>query len=210
MGLLHNGTHYSNLNLLGGIYGGLQNFAGTSRDSVSLARTFHNSKLSFPAGYYRASFLLPLKSGDIASSRFAIGTGAAWASIEGKGNLVQTLQITLPAEYANLAAGRNLAVNEQITITVTGDPVAKGKMLATVKIGFAPSADDVMYAVMGRPIDGGLTLEQTLKILLSVAVGKTDINTETTTVTFRNVSDDKNVVVAEMIGSERANITLNP
>ena len=44
----------------------------------------------------------------------------------------------------------------------------------------------------------------------SVAVGKTDINTETTTVTFRNVSDDKNVVVAEMIGSERANITLNP
>ena len=124
--------------------------------------------------------------------------------------LRQTLQITLPAEYANLAAGRNLAVNEQITITVTGDPIAKGKMLATVKIGFAPSADDVMYAVMGRPIDGGLTLEQTLKILLSVAVGKTDINTETTTVTFRNVSDDKNVVVAEMIGSERANITLNP
>ena len=210
MGLLHNGTHYSNLNLLGGIYGGLQNFAGTSRDSVSLARTFHNSKLSFPAGYYRASFLLPLKSGDIASSRFAIGTGAAWASIEGKGNLVQTLQITLPAEYANLAAGRNLAVDEKIVVTVTGDPVAKGKMLATVKIGFAPSADDVMYAIMSRTIDGGLTLEQTLKILLSVAAGKTLVDTNLSTVTFRDVSDTKNVIVADMNGSERESLIINP
>ena len=210
MGLLHNGSHYSNLTLLAGAYGGLQTFAGTSRDSVSLARTFHNSRLSFPAGYYRASFLLPLKDGGIASSRFAQGLGAAWASIFGVGNLVKTLTIEIPAAYANLAAGRNLSANELIEIIVSASPQSKGKMQARVSIGAVPSADDVMYAVMGRPIDGGLTFEQALKVLLSIAVGKTDINTETTTVTFRNVSDDKNVVVAAMSGSERANVTLNP
>jgi hypothetical protein len=210
MGLLHNGTHYSNLTLLGGYYGGLQNFAGTSRDSISLARTFHNSRLSFPAGYYRASFLLPLKSGGIASSRFAQGLGAAWASIEAKGNLVETLQIELPASYANLAGGRNLAVNEVISVTVTADPIAKGRMAARVSIGAVPSADDVMYAILGRPIDGGYTLEQTLKILLSVAAGKTVIDTNMSTVTFRNLADDKNVIVADMDGSARETIVLNP
>lgn len=210
MGLLHNGSHFSNLTLLAGPYGGLQTFAGTSRDSVSLARTFHNSRLSFPAGYYRASFLLPLKDGGIASSRFAQGIGAAWAAIEATGNLVETLQIEIPASYANLAAGRNLASNEVISVTVSGDTIARGRMAARVSIGAVPSADDVMFAVMGRPIDGGFTVEQALKVLLAVAVGKTNIETvPETVVTFRNVADTKDVVTATMVGSERANVIIN-
>lgn len=208
MGLLINGTHYSNLTLLGGIYGGLQNFAGTSKDSVSLARTFHNSKLAFPAGYTRASFLLPLKDGGIASSRFAIGTGAAYGEITGKGQLAKTLTIEIPTTLANLAAGRNLSANEQIVVTVAADPLAKGKLTARVSIGAVPSADDVMYAIMGRPIDGALTVEQALKILLSVAAGKTSIDADNAVVKFRNVADTKDVVTAQMSGSERQTTTI--
>lgn len=210
MGLLHNGTHYSNLTLLGGYYGGLQNFAGTSRDSVSLARTFHNSRLAFPAGYYRASFLLPLKDGGIASSRFAQGLGAAWASIEAKGNLAETLQITLPTEYANLAAGVNLFANDFVMLSVVGNPLAKGKMQARVSIGALPSAEDTMYAVMGKKIDGDYTVEQALKILLAVAAGKSVVDTNMGTVVFRNASDTKDVLSADMDGVSRETIVLTP
>lgn len=210
MGLLTNGSHYSNLTLLAGAYGGLQTFSSNSRDSISLARTFKNSRLSFPAGYTRASFLLPLKDGGIASSRFAVGTGAALGTIKGAGVLSQTLTILLPTSLANLAAGRNLAANEQITIAVTADPVAKGRMIATVSIGSRPSSEDIMYTIMGREIEAGLTLEKTLKILLAVAAGKTEIDTGMGTVTFRNVADNKDVIVAEMNGSARESIILNP
>jgi hypothetical protein len=62
-------------------------------------------------------------------------------------------------------------------------------------------------------IESGYTATEVLRILLAVAAGKTDIvdtGSGTATVTFRDVNDTKNRVSAEMTGSERTTITLNP
>lgn len=74
------------------------------------------------------------------------------------------------------------------------------------------SADDVTGAVLESPVDGGVTLRQALRLLLAVAVGKTDIDTSgpNPVVTFRDTADTKDRVTATMSGSERASVTLDP
>jgi hypothetical protein len=57
-------------------------------------------------------------------------------------------------------------------------------------------------------IESGYTAEQILRILVAVAAGKTDITGAQ--VTFRNLGDTKDVVVADMTGSERTTVTLDP
>lgn len=76
----------------------------------------------------------------------------------------------------------------------------------------ALSQDDVTGAVLESVVEGTLTLRQALRLLLAVAVGKTDINTSgpSPVVTFRDTADSKNRVTATMSGSERASVTLDP
>jgi len=56
-------------------------------------------------------------------------------------------------------------------------------------------------------LEGALTAADIMRILLSVMAGKTTI--DGTTVSFRDVADTKDRVIAEMTGSERTNITLD-
>jgi hypothetical protein len=62
-------------------------------------------------------------------------------------------------------------------------------------------------AVLAANVEGSVTIEGALRVLLAVAAGKTDITG--TTVTFRDLADAKPRVVAVMAGSERSSVTLN-
>lgn len=62
-------------------------------------------------------------------------------------------------------------------------------------------------AVLAANVEGSVTIEGALRVLLAVAAGKTDITG--TTVTFRDLADAKSRVIAVMDGSERSSVTLN-
>jgi hypothetical protein len=75
------------------------------------------------------------------------------------------------------------------------------------------SQDDVTGAVLEAKVEGDTTLKQALRLLLSVAVGKTDITDlgdGAATVKFRDLADSKDRIVATMSGSERAAVTKDP
>ena len=57
-------------------------------------------------------------------------------------------------------------------------------------------------------IEGSYTAADMLRIVSAVMAGKTEING--TTVVFRDITDNRNAVTAEMIGSVRDNITYDP
>lgn len=63
-------------------------------------------------------------------------------------------------------------------------------------------------AVLGASVEGSLTLEQVLRVLLAVAAGETTI--DGSVVTFRDAADTKDRVTAVMDGSERTSVTLDP
>ena len=72
-----------------------------------------------------------------------------------------------------------------------------------------------MFALMDTNtggIESSITLRQAIKVLLSVAAGKTsitDLGGGNATVVFRNVDDTKDVVTADMEASERKNVVVD-
>ena len=74
------------------------------------------------------------------------------------------------------------------------------------------SPQSLANAVWEQALEGSLTSTEVMRLLLSVATGKTDIvdlGGGAATVTFRDVGDSKNRVTATMAGSERAAVLLN-
>ena len=62
-------------------------------------------------------------------------------------------------------------------------------------------------------IEGTLTAEDILRTLAGVAAGKTtilDTGTDTATVTFRDITDSSDIVVANMDHSERISVAVTP
>lgn len=106
--------------------------------------------------------------------------------------------------------------------------VKGGNLLATINpiAGvFVDRTTSAAYAVTangggGSPsnvweenIEGVYTAKQIMQLLASVALGKTTIidnGNNTATVIFRDLADTGNRITAEMEGSERINVTLNP
>lgn len=83
-------------------------------------------------------------------------------------------------------------------------------MILPVKYNLLSTSQGIdagLLKLLNVPIDGAVTLKQTLAVLLAVAAGKTDITGST--VTFRDVADTKNRVSAIMTGSERTSVTLD-
>jgi hypothetical protein len=71
---------------------------------------------------------------------------------------------------------------------------------------------DVASAVASKIVEGTLTLEQILRILVAVAVGKseiTDLGGGSATVVFRDTNDAKDRVTADMLNSERVTVTVD-
>jgi hypothetical protein len=72
-----------------------------------------------------------------------------------------------------------------------------------IQVGINGEASDVWSALA----EGNYTYAQVMQILSAVAAGKTDITGST--VTFRDINDTADRVVAEMTGSERTTVTLD-
>ncbi len=66
---------------------------------------------------------------------------------------------------------------------------------------------------LDTPIEGAFSSADLLRVIAAVAAGKTSIDSAspgTATVEFRDVNDTENRVSADMVGSERASVTINP
>ena len=83
-------------------------------------------------------------------------------------------------------------------------------MAAAINVSQLTGAD-VNGAVLDALVENGVTLKEALRLLLAVAVGKTDINTSGANpiVKFRDVNDTTDRVTATMTGSERTTIVLD-
>ena len=71
---------------------------------------------------------------------------------------------------------------------------------------------DIINGVWDNAVESGLSTEDVLKLLLSVAVGKTsivDLGSGLATVKFRDTADARDRVIAAMSGSVRTTITLD-
>lgn len=84
---------------------------------------------------------------------------------------------------------------------------AKAFMEATAGGPDPLSPQGLANAVWERAVDAGYTAEEILRILAAVAASKTDITGST--VTFRNLGDTKDRIIADMTGSERTTVTID-
>lgn len=120
-------------------------------------------------------------SGDLTGALTALGHAAAALSGSGDASATATALGTLAA-----------------SITVTGD------LVTTANIG---------AAVWDYILSCGYTAEEAMQILTAVAAGKTtvtDLGGGLANVIFRDLQDVQDVVDADMTGSERTTVTLNP
>lgn len=100
-------------------------------------------------------------------------------------------------------------INMPASITSVGDVSAsmkaRGRLSVIVSIGANPSATDIAEAVWGGVnLEGTLKGKDLMRLLSSVAAGKTTIAANVAT--FRDVNDTKDRVVATMTGSERTTV----
>ena len=98
--------------------------------------------------------------------------------------------------------------------TAAGYFAADGDMSASiVSTGDLLTTANVSDAVWGAIAESSLSYQDIMKILLAIASGKTtivDLGGGMATVSFRDVDDSKDRLVADMTGSERIAVTLDP
>jgi hypothetical protein len=74
------------------------------------------------------------------------------------------------------------------------------------------SPQSLAAEVAAMQIDPGVTLQEAIRIVLAVAAGKTtitDLGGGSATVVFRDTSDLKDRLSADMVGSERINVSID-
>ena len=97
-------------------------------------------------------------------------------------------------------------VSAQYTVPVQAQGIATGG-------GTGPTSAEIADAVSDIEIYPGIPLRDALRILSAVAAGKTvitDLGGGDATVVFRGLDDTNNMVVADMVGSERDSVVLDP
>lgn len=138
-------------------------------------------------------------------------TPTAEGTLKGIGRLA-AVNTTSPTADARINEGRQLRAVDTIVPTAFARIRANGRIYAVGRVNEL-TQDDVTGAVLEEPIEGSVTMRQALRILLAVAAGKTNINDlggGLAEVTFRDILDVKDRVVADMTGSERTTVTLDP
>ena len=119
-------------------------------------------------------------------------------------------------------ANHTLTINDGILlVNGGGDPFINTIGAYTVRINYQQPVQAISFSSGGggtsnmweQIIDGSYTAEQIMRMLASVMAGKSTIvdnGDNTAIVIFRDLNDTTDRVTAEMEGSERVNITLNP
>lgn len=164
-------------------------------------------------------------SGSAAVAADIVGGVSAVASLSGSGVVTAPLMAIFSAaaslsgsgtaSAADLQALANMVSAVAGSSSVTASPAAKAFMTADIEIidsGVALTANDVAIAVWNRVAEGSFSYSDLVRILAAVAAGQTTIVDNgggTATVTFRDLGDTKDRVVAEMTGSERTSVVLD-
>jgi hypothetical protein len=142
-----------------------------------------------------------------------VGSGTLTANIVGKLEAVAAL-VGAGNITAALGAIAGLLAALQGDGVVTAAVTAKAGMSASIVVtGEVLNTGNVGEAVWNTINESGFSYAEVLRILSAVATGKTTIVDNgggSATVTFRDLSDTKDRVVAEMDGSERIDVTRDP
>jgi hypothetical protein len=130
--------------------------------------------------------------------------------LSGTGSITASLRGTLDLEAIIYVNESTVTINQIIegvwnALSATyNNPGTMGEIMNNMGV-----AADPWTAVL----ENGYTAEELLRILVAVAVGKTtitDLGGGNANVKFRDLADSKDRVDADMTGSERTNITLDP
>jgi hypothetical protein len=122
-----------------------------------------------------------------------IGSGALTGAINGIGSMTVSLTGTGTLNIADSTS------TGYISADISGD----GDILTN---------ESIANAVWLKAIEGTFTAAQCMELLTAVAAGKTtivDLGGGLATITFRDINDTTDRVVADMTDSERTNVTLN-
>lgn len=134
-------------------------------------------------------------------------------NIKGYATISESVQITLPVPYLKPTRLVNSPLYVQgIGVLQEATPKARARMALDVRVNEI-TQDDVTGAVLEAKVEGTMTLKSAIRLMLSILAGKTsitDLGDGNATITFKDVNDTKDRVVATMTNSNRTNITLNP
>ena len=189
---------------------GIQRFKN-SRITSSIAIQSIQSVLnttSYPSGYRLPKALLfPLKNGSIGGRTNPIFTTTV--NILGLGYITSTISVTFTVSAsANLLADIFGSVN--VTFTETCEILGRGFISGSATVSASPSASDIAGEVFATNLEGDYSFRDLIKLMSAVSFGKStivDLGGGIATVTFRDVNDTENRVVADMTNSERTTIT---
>lgn len=112
-------------------------------------------------------------------------------------------------------ASHTFQLDGAIVVEGGGYPVIQtiGAFNVPTQLVLPLQANDVAStATLTSLVEPGITVEETLRILLAVAAGKTtivDLGGGSASVVFRDTNDTKNRLSAGMTGSERTTVTLD-
>lgn len=181
-----------------------------NRNPVAQRILWQGEYASFPVGFREGALILPMKDGGIRV--ILTGDADVTAAINGLGDAGGTLtgaaSVTVPAY--GLTALRQAVANITQAATLTASINGRGQIAATINVSQLTSTD-VTGAVLDALVENGLTVKEALRLLLAVAVGKTDIDTSgPVVVKFRDTADTVDRVTATMTGSERTTVVLDP
>jgi len=169
-----------------------------------------NRVQSVPSGYFIGKAILPpIENGGIAG-RCSFSADVS-ASIMAFGYIAgsATITISVSAHGDILINGAGVA---NFNVTAFCQIMSYGYMAGVANISAQPTAADIAGEFFAVNIDGNFSMRDILKILSSVAAGKTtidDLGGGLATVTFRNLSDTTDAVVADMNDSARTNVTID-
>lgn len=130
------------------------------------------------------------------------GVIKAIANLQGSGSVSNPVLGAILDAVANLLGSGNLS---------TANMVATAYIEASILPYTELSPQSLAQAVMASIVETGMDLTQAMKLLTAVSAGKTaivNLGGGTATVTFRDVNDTTDRVVADMTNSDRTTVTL--
>lgn len=232
-----NNDNVSGMRWLSGTYASIIDTTGDQNEILVNGLAF-GMKVGKPYGYNGLNgFLLPVQPGGFIRATLS-GSGLFSAVISCLANMTATLS-GVGTLNPGINAAYNMYCTMIGEGNLTPDLKAKAWMWATLDAGSRPSAFDIVQEVLnaqssqynnvntigekinssgssGNPwtevIESGLNAGDVMKIIAAVLAGKTlitDHGEGQATVIFRDVNDTKDVLTAEMEGSERTDIELN-
>lgn len=178
-------------------------------DPVEPGLTILFGRSGAPAGYQASGLVWAISDGWIGSLTQAQGLSSATGAIGATGALLGQ------SDGVGLATGAGNRGIQRIGSSAgvasgTAAISARGGMAGIVRIGANPGAVDIASEILDiQLVETGLTVRESLKIMLSAMAGKVAISGST--VTFRAADDSRNVIVATVdAAGRRTTVTLTP